>query len=144
MWIPHARSGIPTELEQVCSGWSIGHRAQADAKNTKTLMLKMAGSVEKIDSRVVYAAAQKKDHAAIRKIDETCLALGIAIGNIIALLHPERIIIGGGVSLMGSLFWRGLRRETRNFSLPAFASQVDIVRARLKENVVLLGALNLE
>ena len=30
-WVPDPESGAPTELEQICSGWSIGRRAQAIA-----------------------------------------------------------------------------------------------------------------
>jgi glucokinase len=59
----------------------------------------------------------------------------------IALLHPERVILGGGVSLMGPLFWNKLRKEVKSRTIPLFAPQVEIVRAKLKEDVVVLGAL---
>jgi glucokinase len=140
-WVPDPASGLPAELEQICSGWAIGRRARLDASNKKTLMTKIAGTLEKIDTKIVYLAAEKGDKIANLILDETCQTLGLAISNVIALLHPERVILGGGVSLMGSLFWNRLRKEVKLRTIPLFASQVDVVRAKLKEDVVVVGAL---
>jgi len=141
MWVPDPRSGLPSELEQICSGWSIGRRARLDASNKKTQMTKIAGSLREIDAKVVYLAAEKDDKAAKLILNETCQTLGIAISNVIALLHPERVILGGGVSLMGPLFWDRLRSEVRLRTIPTFSSKVDILPAKLKEDVVVIGAL---
>jgi glucokinase len=140
-WVTDPQSGIPTELEQICSGWSIGRRARLAAAKKKSQMMKIAGSLERIDAKVVYLAAEKGDEIANRILDETCQTLGLAISNVIALLHPERVILGGGVSLMGSLFWNRLRKEVQARTIPLFVSQVDVVRAKLEENVVVIGAL---
>ena len=143
-WVPDPVSGTPTELEQICSGWSIGRRARLAAANKKTLMKQIAGSLDGIDAKVVYLAAKKGDKIANRILSETCQTLGIAISNVVALLHPERVILGGGVSLMGSLFWNSLKNEVRLRTIPSFVSQVDVVKAKLKEDVVIIGALCLE
>jgi glucokinase len=140
-WVTDPQTGQPAELEQVCSGWGIGHRARALAEKQTSLMLEIAGSLNAIDARVVYAAAEKGDEAACRILHETCQMLGLAISNVITLLHPERIIIGGGVSFMGPLFWDDLRSEVIRRSMPAFVSRVELVRAELQEDVVVIGAL---
>jgi glucokinase len=144
IWVPDPKSGMPTELEQICSGWAIGRRARLAALSKKTLMTKIAGTAERIDTQTVYSAAEKGDKIANLILDETGQILGLAISNVIALLHPERVILGGGVSLMGSLFWNRLRKEVQSRTIPLFASQVDVVRAKLKEDVVVIGALCLE
>ncbi|MDX1524502.1 MAG: ROK family protein, partial [Anaerolineae bacterium] len=59
----------------------------------------------------------------------------------ITLLHPERIVIGGGVSLMGPLFWDAIREQVAARSLPLFAPQVELVPAALGEEVVVIGAI---
>ena len=143
-WVPGPESGTPIELEQICSGWSIGRRARLAAANKKTLMKQIAGSLDGIDAKVVYLAAEKGDKIANRILSETCQTLGIAISNVVALLHPERVILGGGVSLMGSLFWNTLKNEVRLRTIPSFVSQVDVVKAKLEEDVVVIGALCLE
>jgi glucokinase len=140
-WVTDPRTGKAAELEQVCSGWGIGTRARAASEKKATLMLELAGSLDAIDAKIVYAAAERGDDIACRILNETCEMLGLAIGNVIALLHPERIIIGGGVSLMGPLFWDPLRREVTARSMPAFASTVELVRAGLGADVVVIGAL---
>lgn len=140
-WVTDPDNGRPAELEQVCSGWGIGRRARMAAEKQKTQMTELAGSLESIDAKIVYAAAEMRDDVANRILHETCQMLGLAIGNVVALLHPERIIIGGGVSFMGSLFWDALRKEVTTRSMPLFASSVELVRAELKEDVVVIGAL---
>lgn len=141
MWIPDPRSGTLTELEQICSGWAIGQRARRAAANAGSLMQEMAGSLEKIDAETVYLAAEKDDEIATLILRETCQTLGAAIGNVVALLHPQRVILGGGVSLMGPIFWDLLQEEFRSRLIPAFAPQVELVQAKLRENVVVIGAL---
>ena len=42
---------------------------------------------------------------------------------------------------MGSLFWNALRREVTARSMPAFVSSVEVVKAELGEDVVVIGAL---
>jgi glucokinase len=140
-WVTDPQTGQPAELEQVCSGWGIGRRARALVEKQTSLMLEIAGSLNAIDAKIVYAAAEKGDDAACRIIHETCQMLGLAISNVITLLHPERVIIGGGVSFMGPLFWDDLRNEVTRRSMPAFVSRVQLVRAELQEDVVLIGAL---
>jgi glucokinase len=144
MWVSHPRSGELAELEQVCSGWAIGQRARQEATGAHSLMEEMAGSLEEIDAKIVYQAAEKGDETALCILKETCQILGVTIGNIVALLHPERVVLGGGVSLMGPLFWDLLQTEFRIRVLPVFAPQVELVPAQLKEDVVVTGALCLE
>jgi glucokinase len=141
MWVPDPRSGALTELEHVCSGWAIGHRARLAASHADSLMEKMTGSLDKIDAKVVYLTAEQGDEIAARILQETCQTLGMAISNVVALLHPERVILGGGVSLMGPMFWNALQDEFRLRVIPTFASQVKLLPAKLSENVVVIGAL---
>ena len=71
-----------------------------------------------------------------------CLAKGISY--IIALLCPRRIVIGGGVSLMGEeLLFRPLREMVAERTFAPFAGLTDIVPAALGEEVVVHGAIAL-
>lgn len=140
-WIPDPESGKPVELEQLCSGWSIGRRARLAAAKEKTLMTELAQSLENIDGKIVYLAAEEGDGLANRILNETCQGLGLAIGNVIALLHPERVILGGGVSLMGLLFWDRLRNEVKSRTMPVLVPGVEVLPAELGQEVVVIGAL---
>ena len=140
-WVTDPESGKPVEFEELCSGWAIGRRARLAAQKQKTLMAEIAGTVKEIDARVVYWAAEAGDELADRILSETCQGMGLAIGNVIALLHPERVILGGGVSLMGPLFWERLRAEVRARTMPVFAPGVEVAPAELGQDVVVIGAL---
>ena len=141
MWVPDPQSGKPNELEQVCSGWAIGARAREAAAQSHSIMGDIAGSIDKIDARIVYSAVENGDEVATRILHETCQTLAIGISNVVALLHPERVVIGGGVSLMGPLFWETLQIEFQSHVLSTFASTVELLPAKLGEDVVVIGAL---
>ncbi len=60
MWVPDPDNGKPVELEQICSGWAIGQRARMAAAGSNSLMEQIAGSLEKIDAKVVYSGGRKR------------------------------------------------------------------------------------
>ena len=127
-WVPHPGTGEPEKLELVASGWSIGRRASPRMGEGAT-------------AASVYAAAEKGDAHAKALLEETIEALAIGISNVIALLCPERVILGGGVSLMGPLFWDPLRAKVAGeFGFKPFAGRTEIVPSALGEEVVVIGA----
>ena len=130
-YVPDPQTGAAVELETVCSGWAIGRRARAAAAQAPSRMVELAGSLAAIDARSVYTAAEAGDPVARRILEETTATLGLALANVIALLHPEVIVIGGGVSLMGPLFWDGLRTAVAQRAMPAYIASVRIERAAL-------------
>ncbi len=70
--------------------------------------------------------------------------LAWAICHVVALLCPRRIVIGGGVSLMGEeLLFKPLRERVSQWVFRPFAGFYDIVAAELGEEVVVHGALAL-
>ncbi|MEW6236935.1 MAG: ROK family protein [Candidatus Omnitrophota bacterium] len=141
-WIPDPETGEPEKLELVCSGWSIGRRArEAVEAGESSIMPELAGSSDAVTAQTVYTAAERDDLLANALLEDTCTALAIAISNVIALLHPERIVIGGGVSLMGPLFWDALRQKVKQFVFKPFMNRYEIVPAALGEEVVIMGAV---
>jgi glucokinase len=71
-------------------------------------------------------------------------ALAHALCQAVALIAPSRIILGGGVSLMGDDLWFVPVRERVDADVfPPFRGSFDIVPASLGEEVVVHGALEL-
>ncbi|HEX7898472.1 MAG TPA: ROK family protein, partial [Planctomycetota bacterium] len=89
----------------------------------------------------VHAAAEAGDAKARRVLSETAEHLGLAIGNLITLLCPEKVVIGGGVSLMGPLLWTPLREKTAKYAFKPFAGRWELVPSALGEAVVVSGAV---
>jgi len=128
-WVPDPETGRPDKLEHVASGWSIGKRG------SRRLGRDLSGAE-------VAALAAKGDAVAVKTVAESAEALAIGIGNVLALLHPERFIVGGGVSLMGDLWWGPLKRAlAERFAFQPFAHAYDVVPAPLGEEVVVIGAV---
>ena len=59
----------------------------------------------------------------------------------IALLHPEKIAVGGGVALMGDVLFDPLRRCVDRHVFEPYRERYEIVPCALEESVVLVGAL---
>jgi glucokinase len=70
--------------------------------------------------------------------------LGWGIAQMITLLAPNVVVIGGGVSLSGDdLFWTPLRHAVRRYVFPPLVGSFEILPAELGEDVVVHGALAL-
>lgn len=117
-------------LEDFAAGWGIERRSAA------------AGGPP--NGKALADAARAGDPIAVRVLDEAVQALAEGICSVIKLLCPRRIVIGGGVSLMGEeLLFRPLRRYVAERGFAAFEGLTDIVPAELGEEVVVHGALAL-
>lgn len=125
-------SGKEDLLEHVASGWAIGRRVRN----------RLAGA-DTITAHDVGEAARRDDPLALDVLRETCDALWQAIRHVIVLLCPRRIVIGGGVSLMGDVLFRSLNERLAQLDFEPFRGLADIVPAALGEDVVVHGALTL-
>ena len=92
----------------------------------------------------VANAARDGDEFGMYIMCDATGATGEAICTVIKLLCPRRVIIGGGVSLMGDeLFFDPIRKYVAERGFKPFAGLTDIVPAALGEEVVVHGALAL-
>lgn len=120
-------------LESFAAGWGIEARLSRDTR------------LNGIRTAKELAVLARAGNAAAREhIDTAVSTLAEAIQQMIKLLCPRRIVIGGGVSLMGDdLFFDPLRRLLAAKEFPPFAGLTEVVPAALGEEVVLHGALAL-
>ena len=88
----------------------------------------------------VAAAARRGDQAARRVLEEVGRNLGLGVANIVCLLNPEVVVLGGGLAGIGSPLLAPLRRALRQWGQPLARKQVRIVISRLGEQAGILGA----
>lgn len=134
-------------LEQYASGWAIGNRAThgkpGRVKGSK-LLQRVEGKRRMITAEQVGQAARDGDPYALWVLGQTWPYLAAGICQVIVLLCPRRIVIGGGVSLLGeALLFDPLRKLVNERVFKPFAGRYDIVPAALGEEVVIHGALAL-
>jgi glucokinase len=131
-------------LEYWASGWGIGQRAIEEGGPGASADVVRASGGGSITGKAVAEAAGRGDAFASRILDEAVQALAEGICSVIKLLCPRRVIIGGGVSLIGEeLLFRPLRKYADERGFAAFSGLTDIVPAALGEEVVVHGALAL-
>lgn len=132
-------------LESISSGWGIqqwANRLVPHRPDSQLAQIINAG--QEITTADIAIAAQEGDETASEILDHAIDALAAAVRHVITLLCPRRIVIGGGVSLMGeSLLFKPLRQKVAEHLFVPFAGLTDIVPAALGEEVVVHGAIAL-
>jgi glucokinase len=96
-----------------------------------------------VSAEHVISAARRGDPAAIEAIEQSARYLGMGIANIVSILNPEMIVLGGGLMQAADLFLDSIRRVMTRCAQPIAARQVRIEVSRLGEDAGLLGAARL-
>jgi glucokinase-like ROK family protein len=129
-------------IEALASGRRIADMGRERVKQSKTLTDLCNGDVYKIDAKMVAEAARMEDKVA-REILYTAISnLSIGIRNLVNLLDPEMILIGGGVSLNGDIFFSKLAKSMEG-KLMRTKADVRIQPVTFLENATIMGALTL-
>jgi glucokinase len=141
---PECGCGARGCLEALCSGTAIARRARERIEQgARSLISSMVQDAREVTAETVAVAAQRGDTLAREIWDETIFYLSIGVGNIISVLAPEAIIIGGGVSSSGEQLLGPLRRMVAERMRMLPSEKIRIVRAALGEESGLYGALAL-
>jgi glucokinase len=95
---------------------------------------------ESITSEDVYRAGLNGDELALEVFRRMGVYLGIGLANLINILNPEMIVIGGGVVNAWDLFEKPMHQEVAERAFPLPAANVKIVPAQCGDDAGLLGA----
>src|SRR5271165_1692567 len=139
------------QLEEVASGWGIAREARDVAlgltgqEQRQWVVLERASyDPQAITAKNVAQAAMAGEARAAVILDRARQSLAFALRQAIAILAPARIILGGGVSLIGEAYWfKPIRGLVEAAVFAPFRGSYDIVPAALGEEVVVHGALAL-
>lgn len=102
--------------------------------------LTFSGKDEDLTARDVYLMAKAGDKAASKSFERCGYFLGIALGIIINLLNPEKIILGGGVMKSGNWLLRPAVTEAKRRSISVSFTTCEIKKASLGNKAGLIGA----
>jgi glucokinase len=106
------------------------------------LRQRCGGQVEQLTGKMVAKAAAEGNEVAQEVLHHAIQTYGWAIAQMITLLAPEVVVIGGGVPQLGeALFFGPLRREVDRYVFPPLVGTFSISPAELGEEVVVHGAL---
>ena len=97
--------------------------------------------VEDETSEMIFEAGQQGDELALEIFRRMGVYLGIGLANLINILNPEIIVIGGGVVNGWELFEKHMQQQVEERAFPLL--RVKIVRAKCGDDAGLLGAARL-
>lgn len=129
-------------VEALAGNAGIIARAQAAAKATDAplLMQEVDGDLLKITPATLYQAAMKGCDVSRSVLAETGRFIGTAMANLVNVLNPEKIIVGGGVARAGELILGPMRETILQRAMGPGARMVQVVPATLGPSAGVIGA----
>jgi glucokinase len=134
--------------ERYASGTALAQTAREVAHTSRAaadgLLERVDGDADRLTGEVVARAAAEGDPLALELVTDVGQWLGQGIADLAAILDPEVVVIGGGVSALGELVLAPAR-ERLDRSLPGrgFRPGPRIVAAELGPEAGLIGAADL-
>ncbi len=130
-------------LEALASGTAIAKIAQKwleEGRFSGPVLSK--GEVSEITSQTVFDAASKGDPLAEQVVQQAVGALTVGLNNVIHLVNPDMIVLGGGVTvgLVESGLISKIHQGVRNRAMSELHKEFQLVPSRLGDSVGLAGA----
>jgi glucokinase len=98
---------------------------------------------ERITAEQVFTLAAEGDKVARQVVDEVENYLGIALANIIHLINPSVIILGGPVAQAGDLLIKPLQARIQALCLEEAREALHLVQGKLGAEANIIGAITL-
>jgi len=134
-------------LEALASGTALAKNTISFLKKNSQVKTKIkslvSGSLDNITAITIYQAARQNDQLALKIVDEAIANLALGVSNAVNIFDPQMIIIGGGITNEGEMFFEPLKKYVAEFSMFKQSFSVPIVPAKLGDDAGLKGALAL-
>ena len=130
-------------IEILAAGPAIGARARdkvaAEMSRGKTLLDLVKGNVIAITSQHVREAFESGDPLAREVLEDTVHLLTIWLGNIVDLLDPDVIVVGGGVAAMLRNFFEEIKYGVPDWCVNPRASEIPLLMAHYGADAGIAG-----
>jgi glucokinase len=122
-------------LEKYVGNRQIGERAQERYEAAG-----LARATDELTPLFLEKAALSGDEVAAKLWEDLGFEIGIMLTNIVWLLNPDRIVIGGGVAKAGPLIFEPIKRTIRERTSAVFHENLEVVPAELGNDGGLIGS----
>lgn len=117
-----------------------GHAIARQAK--KEMTVEMINELDApLSGETVYKLARQGNEVAIKVLERTGEIIGIGIINLVHLLNPDRIVIGGGVSKASEFIMPGIKQSIQTRGLTQQVKDTEVVLAKLGADSTIKGAI---
>lgn len=130
-------------LEAVASRLAIASAAVAAAYRGEApyLLEKVGTSVADVRSGVLAASLEAGDESVAKILKQAARWIGVAVGNVVNLLGPDVVVLGGGlVEAMPEFFCTHVAKAARKRAMPSFEDSFRVVAAKLGDDATAAGA----
>lgn len=101
---------------------------------------KLSGEADSMTFADVAEAASRGESPAVESFQQAGRRLGLGIAIVINLIHPEKILLGGGVMEGGDLLLASAREEASRRSYPPLFGRTRIEKSGLGNRAGFIGA----
>ncbi|QDU98669.1 ROK family protein [Lignipirellula cremea] len=103
----------------------------------------VGGNADRISTKEMAEAAAEGDNHVALAITRAAEVLGLAAANLVSALHPDLVVLGGGVAEMGEPIFGPVRRVIREQVKMFPTDNVQVEPSLLKDKAGVLGAIAL-
>jgi glucokinase len=131
-----------TIVESRCSGWAVdGRIRELITKEPTGVLAQLAAKAPGGEAKHLGGALRLNDAAAWQILHETAEDLAFGLSHVVHLIHPQVIILGGGLSGVGEPLREAVESALRRFVMDVFAPGPRVMLASLGEDAVPVGAV---
>jgi glucokinase len=143
--IGHLRLGPAGEItEYYCSGWSLDRRIrEAAAKAPASPLARLVQASPGQGAHHLGPALAAGDPLAAEILDGAAEKLALALSHVGHLCHPQVIVLGGGVALLGEPLRQAVATHLGRFMMEALRPGPRVALTTLREDAVPVGAITL-
>lgn len=117
---------------------------EAEQEYAADLRERCGGDIDRLTAKIIGQAAADGNALALNVLHDAAQALGWGLAQMVTLVAPSAIVVGGGVSLLGEALWLApLRVAVEQYVFPPFIGKYHVLAAELGEEMVVHGALAL-
>ncbi len=129
--------------ETYANQYSIIQRVQArlEVKRTSIIPKLMAEQNSPLTIPLIKQAADAGDREAIDSFAEAGHAMGQGLAGLVNIFNPDKIILGGPLSLAGEYLLPSIRETVSRHSMPEIDQQAEVVLSPFGPDASLIGAI---
>lgn len=130
-------------FECEASGTAIRDAVIRAIESGRSSMLATAGDRQEVRAEAVFQAAERGDPLSVEVLDRVAEYMAMGIANIVSILDPEMVVLGGGLFQSDLRLLAEVRSRVSRWAQPLAARSVRIEASGLGEDAGLCGAAKL-
>jgi glucokinase len=131
-------------VESLCSGWAVDKKIRRLPEHERGgLLWQSTRGMQRGEAQKLAEALMAGDPAAKRILSELAQTVAFALSHVTHLLHPEIVVVGGGLSNIGEPLREEIEHYLPQFLMEVFRPGPKVTLTMHGDNAVPVGALRL-